>query len=151
MSKKQYIVRLTIEERAELEALTRRGRAAARKRTRAHVLLKTDQGEHGSAWTDAHVADAFGIHANTVKSIRQRFVDEGLESALNRKKQKNPSRPRSLDGKAEAHLIALACGAPPEGRSAWTLRLLADRVVELEICEGPVSHSTIWRTLKKTN
>lgn len=151
MSEKRYVVRLSFEERTQLEALVKTGKVAARRRIHAQVLLKADQGEHGPAWTDARVAEAVSIHGNTVKSIRQRCVEEGLESALNRKKQKRPSRVRKLDGKGEARLIALACGPPPEGRSAWTLRLLADKAVELEICDEPISHTTIWRTLKKTS
>ncbi len=95
--------------------------------------------------------EAYDIHTRTVRSVRQRFVEEGLESALNRKKQQNPSRPRKLDGAAEARLIATVQGPPPEGRSRWTLRLLSDRVVELGICDEPVSHSAIGRALKKTH
>jgi len=101
-------------------------------------------------WTDAQISEAYDIHTGTVKSVRQRFVEEGMESALNRKKRKNPPRPRKLDGAAEARLIATVQGPRPEGRSRWTLRLLSDRVVELGISDEPVSHSAIGRVLKKT-
>ncbi len=151
MSKKRYVVSLTAEERAELEVLIKRGKqVAARKRLHAQALLKADEGGLGPSWTDARISDAYDIHPNTVKSLRQRLVEEGLEPALNRKKQQNPSRPRKLDGAAEARLIATVQGPPPEGRSRWTLRLLSDRIVELGISDEPVSHSAIGRALKKT-
>ena len=151
MSEKRYRVCLTAEERAELDGLIKRGNhVAARKRLHAQALLKTDEGAWGSSWTDAQIAEAYDIAPSTVKSIRQRWVEEGLESALNRKKQKNPPRPRKLDGSAEARLIATVQGPPPEGRSRWTLRLLSDQIVELGICDEPVSHSAIGRVLKKT-
>jgi transposase len=152
MSKKRYVVSLTAEERGELEVLIKRGKqVAARKRLHAQALLKADEGGLGPSWMDARISEAYDLHTSTVKSIRQRFVEEGLESALNRKKQKNPSRPRKLDGAAEARLIATVQGPPPQGRSRWTLRLLSDRVVELGICDEPVSHSAIGRVLKKTH
>ncbi len=151
MSKKRYRVYLTAEERAELEGLIKRGnQVAARKRLHAQALLKTDEGELGSSWTDAQISEAYDIATSTVKSIRQRLVEEGLESALNRRKQKNPPRPRKLDGAAEARLIATVQGPPPEGRSKWTLRLLSDQIVELGISDEPVSHAAIGRVLKKT-
>ncbi len=152
MSEKRYRVYLTAEERAELEGLIKRGnQVAARKRLHAQALLKTDEGELGSCWTDAQISEAYDIATSTVKSIRQRLVEEGLASALNRKKQQNPPRPRKLDGAAEACLIATVQGPPPEGRSRWTLRLLSDQIVELGISDEPVSHSAIGRTLKKTH
>ncbi len=152
MSKKRYVVHLTVQERDELEGFIKRGKqVAARKRLHAQALLKTDEGDLGPSWTDARISEAYDIHTRTVRSVRQRFVEEGLESALNRKKQQNPSRPRKLDGAAEARLIATVQGPPPEGRSRWTLRLLSDRVVELGICDEPVSHSAIGRALKKTH
>ena len=151
MSEKRYIVRLTSEERAELEAvLNSEKRVARQMRKRAQILLKVDQGEHGPGWTDAKAADAFDVRENTVRVLRQRSVEEGLERALHRKKQKAPSRLRKLDGAAEARLIAALQGGPPEGRSKWSLRLLSDKVVELGICEEPVSHETIRQVLKKT-
>lgn len=148
----KYVVELTEEERAELSALVDRGKAAALRRRHAQVLLKVDEGEHGPKWTDERVAEALDVHPNTVGGIRQRFVEEGLEAALTRKEQKNRGAPPSrLDGAQEARVIALACGPPPEGRARWTLRLLADKVVELGIVDGPIAHQTIWERLKKTN
>lgn len=152
MSKKRYRIDLTATERIELDGLIKRGKqVAARKRLHAQVLLKADEGDLGPSWTDARVAEAYDLSTTTVRSLRQRFVEEGLESALNRKKQQNPPRPRKLDGAAEARLIATVQGPPPKGRSRWTLRLLSDRIVELGICEEPVSHSAIGRALKKTH
>ena len=152
MSKKRYLVSLSAEERAELKGLIQRGhRVAARKRLHAQALLKADEGKRGPCWTDARIAEAYDMATNTVRSVRQRFVEQGLASALNRKKQKNPPRPRKLDGAAEARLIATVLGPSPEGRSRWTLRLLSDRIVELGICDEPVSHSAIGRVLKKTS
>jgi transposase len=112
------------------------------------VLLKVDA--DGANWTDERVAEAYGVRANTVAEVRRRFVEEGLERALNRKRQDQPSRPRKLDGAQEARLIAVACGDPPEGRAQWTLRLLAGRVVELSIVDT-ISHETVRQTLKKTS
>ncbi len=151
MSEKRYRVTLEAEERSTLEGLIKRGdRVAARKRLHGQALLKADEGEWGSSWTDVRIADAYDLHTSTVRSIRQRFVEEGLESALSRKKQKHPSRPCKIDGAAEARLIATVQGPAPEGRSRWTLRLLSDRIVELGITDEPVSHSAIGRVLKKT-
>jgi hypothetical protein len=145
---KKYRVRLTAAERAELETVVRRGKAAAYKIRHAHVLLKVDA--DGPAWTDEATAEAFGCHLNTVRNLRERFADGGLAAALSRKKQKAPSRKPSLDGAGEARLIALACSAPPEGRSRWTLSLLADRLVALDVVDE-ITGQTVWRTLKKTN
>jgi len=149
MSKK-YIVRLTEEERAGLEQLVFKDRAAARKRTHAQVLLKADAGEHGPAWTDERIVEAFGAGARTVQSIRQRFVEEGLDAAIERKKPCRPSRQQVLDGEQEAKLVALCCSTAPEGRSRWTLRMLGDELVRLEIVES-ISHETVRQTLKKTS
>jgi transposase len=148
MGVKKYIVRLTEEERKGLGAVVSKGRASARKIGHARVLLKVDA--DGPNWTDEEAAEAFGIRANTVRDIRQRFVEEGLESALERKRRTEPPTPRKLDGAGEARLIALACGEPPEGRARWTLRLLAGKMVELAIVDG-ISHETVRRTLKKTS
>jgi transposase len=145
---KKYIVRLTAEERKGLENLVAKGSAAAYRIRHANILLKADA--DGPAWPDERVADAFGCHAKTVRNLRQRFVERGLETALWRKKQAEPSRKRILDGRAEAHLIALSCSNPPPGRVRWTLSLLADKLVELEIVEA-VSDQTVRRTLKKTS
>src|SRR5215218_6912880 len=128
---KVYRVSLTADERAELEALVRKGTGAAQRLTRARVLLKADQGEDGPAWPDARVADALDVAVNTVANTRQRFVEGGVAGALSRKPQCRPSKVRLLDGRAEAHLVALACSDPPAGRDHWTLELLAGRLVEL--------------------
>jgi transposase len=145
---KKYIVRLSEEERRELEALVKKGRSAARKRLHAEILLKADEGEHGPAWKDADIIEAFEVDIRTVERVRQRLVEEGLETALNGRKQCRYKR--RLDGEQEAHLVALACSEPPAGYARWTLRLLADRMVELEYSEG-VSHETVRQVLKKTN
>ena len=145
---KKYIVRLTPEEQALLEGVVSKGRASARKIKHANILLKVDANREN--WTDEKSAQSFCVSLNTVYLIRQRFVREGLESALNHKKQVRPSRLPILDGKKEARLIALSCRKAPEGRVKWTLRLLADKLVELGIVEG-ISHETVRQTLKKTN
>jgi transposase len=145
---KKYIVRLTDEERKDLEEMTAKGRQAAYKIKHAQILLKADA--DGPNWSDEKIAEAFNTHVNTARNVRQRLVELGLQAALERKKQDQPSRPRRLDGRAEAHLIALHCGQAPEGSARWTLKLLADRLVELEVVES-VSVQTIRRTLKKTN
>jgi transposase len=145
---KKYIVRLTSEERERLNGLVSKGRASARKIGRARVLLTVDA--DGPNWTDQQAADAFGMRANTVADIRERFVEEGLDRALERKKPDEPPRRRKLDGAGEARLIAMACGEAPEGRARWTLRLLAGQLVELAIVDG-ISHETVRRTLKKTS
>jgi transposase len=147
---KRYVVRLTDEERSRLEALVRRGKAHARKLLYARILLKTDASEAGPAWrTDDRIAEALETSADTVARERRRFSEDGSEIALMPKKPGKPRR-RVLDGRAEAHLVALACSEAPEGRSRWTLRLLADRMVELGHVGG-VSRETVRRTLKKTN
>jgi hypothetical protein len=145
---KKYLVRLDDAERGSLTELIRKGKAAAYKIKHANILLKVDA--NGPAWSDEKTADAFGCHANTVRNVRQRLVEQGLDAALDRKKQEHPSREKIFDGKKEARLIATSCSEPPEGRSTWTLQLLADRMVELEIVDS-VSATTVGRTLKKTN
>jgi hypothetical protein len=147
---KVYRVTLSADERAELEALVRKGTGAALRLTRARILLKADQGGNGPAWPDTQVADALDVAVNTVANTRQRFVEGGLARALNRKAQDRPSRERVLDGRAEAHLVALACSDPPAGRAHWTLTLLAGRLVELRVVDA-VSPSTVGRVLKKTS
>ena len=144
---KTYIVRLVPQERLELKAMIKKGRAAAYKIRHANILLKADA---DAGWTDKRIADAFGCHYRTVENVRKRFVLEGLETALNRKKQCRPSVEPKLDGEKEAKLIAVACSAPPEGRRRWALRLLADRLVELHIVDT-ISHETVRQTLKKTS
>jgi transposase len=147
---KKYKVTLTAEERNFLQALIAAGKAAAKKLTHARILLKADAAPGGPAWTDARIAEALEVNVATVERLRQRFVEQGLDAALGRKKQDRPSRQRTLDGKAEARLIALACSEPPRGRVRWTLRLLADKLVELEVVDT-VSTETVRRVLKKTN
>lgn len=145
---KRYIVRLSSVERQELEEIVSKGKADVRKIVHAQILLKVDA--DGPRWTDEQAADAFGRHPNTVREIRERFVLEGLLSALNRKPQVRPSRERKLDGAAEARLLAVACSEPPEGRVRWTLRLLAGRMVELQVVDT-LSYETVRQTLKKTS
>lgn len=145
---KQYIVRLSEEERRELERLIAKGKAVAYKIRHAHILLKADA--DGPAWTDLRIAEAFSCHTRTVEGIRRRFVEQGIEAALNRKKRAMPPREKLLDGAKEARLIALSCSKPPKGRGRWTLHILADRMVELGIVES-ISHETVRRALKKTN
>lgn len=144
----KYAVILTEAERAELRTLVGRGAAPARMVTRARVLLKADQGEGGAAWSDAAIAGALDLHPTTVARIRRQVVEDGLAAALARKR---PDRvyERALDGAAEARLVAVTCGAPPAGRERWTLRLLADELVRLEVVET-VSYETVRRTLKQT-
>jgi len=147
---KKYIVTLTEEERVSLEQLVRTGKAAAYKITHARILLKADSSCGGPACTDGQIADALQVGTATVERLRQRFVEEGLDAALCRKKQRRPSRQRTFDGAAEARLVALACSQPPEGRACWTLRLLAEKLVELEVVDS-VSHETVRQALKKTS
>ena len=147
--KKKYIVTLTDEERQMLQALLSRGKAAARKLTHARILLKADAADGGPGWKDESIAEALEVGRATVERVRQAFVEEGLERALERRKPRRQYR-RKLDGDGEAHLIALACQKPPEGRSRWTLQLLADRMVQLEYVDQ-ISYQTVRRTLKKTN
>ena len=146
----KYIVELTSEERKELSELVSKGKAAARKITHARILLQSDTSADGPSWTDKHISEAFGVHTNTVHGIRRRFVEDGLGAALDRKKQDRPSRRRLVDGDLEAHLIALRCGDPPEGADRWTLRLLAEKLVELDIVPN-ISHETVRQALKKTS
>jgi transposase len=145
----KYVVILTEAERAHLEQLIAAGTAPARKLAHARVLLKADKGPGGPGWVDARIADAVEISQPTISRIRQQFVEAGLEAALNRRAPRRVYA-RKLDGEQEARLIALACGEPPAGHARWTLRLLADKLVELEVV-ATVSHETVHRVLKKTN
>jgi len=147
---KKYKVTLDAEERAYLLGLIAAGKASALKLARARILLKADAGPEGPAWPDASIAEAVEVDVTTVERVRQRFVEEGLEAALDRKKQARPSRERKLDGAAEARLVAPACSDPPRGRAAWTLQLLADKLVELRVVES-ISDETVRQVLKKTN
>jgi hypothetical protein len=146
---KKYTVTLTADERHELRELVGAGKAAAQKLAHARILLKADAAPGGPDWTDARIADALEVSPDTVARVRERFVEQGLEAALVRKKQDRPSRERVLDGRAEAALIALACSEPPRGRNQWTMQLLADTLVELRVVDA-VSDETVRRALKKT-
>ena len=146
---KRYRVTLSAAERAELEQLLSRGRADVREVKHAQVLLKADEAGGGSGWPDARIAEAIGVGVATVERLRQRFVEEGLEAALSPYRVGQRLYQRKLDGAQEAHLIALACAAPPAGHGHWSLRLLARRLVELGHTDT-VSHETVRQTLKKT-
>jgi transposase len=143
----KYHVTLTEEERTRLEGLTQRGRVAARTVRHAWVLLQADTGPGGPAWSDAQIRAAFRVGGSTIARVRRALVEEGLDAALY-PKCPTPRLPTKLDGANEAHLIALACSAPPAGRERWTLRLLAERFVTLE--GASISYETVRRTLKKT-
>ena len=145
---KKYVVRLTEDERGQLETLVRSGRAHARKLLYGRILLKADA-DGPDRWTDELIADALEVSTATVARERRRFCEEGLEVALMPRKPGRPRR-RVLDGRAEAHLLALSCSEPPEGRERWSLRLLADRMVELGHADE-LSYETVRRTLKKTS
>ena len=145
--KKKYIVRLTDRERNECEQVIRKLKGTAQKVRRAHILLKADA--DGPDWTDAKIAEAFNCRTRTVEKLRQRLVEDGLETALNGKKRETPPTLPKLDGEGEAKLIALRLGKPPVGYSRWTLKLLADQLGKLEIVES-ISGETVRRTLKKT-
>ena len=147
MSTKRYRIRLTTDEQQELNALVSRGRAAAYKQTHARILLMSDESRSDGGMKDADITSALGVGQSTVERIRKRCVEEGVESALNRKKQLR-RRQKRLDGEGEARLIAMACGEPPEGRASWTLKLLADQLVECEIVET-ISTETVRQALKK--
>jgi transposase len=147
--KKKYIVTLTEVERQTLRTMLSRGKGAARKLMHTRILLKADSSSGGPAWNDDQIAESLEVGRATVERVRQRFVEEGFDAALERRKPRRQYA-RALDGDGEAHLIALTCQKPPEGRSRWTLRLLADRMVQLEYVEQ-VSYQTVRRTLKKTS
>ena len=149
MAHKKYLVTLTPDERDHLTGLLSAGKRSALTLARVRILLKADQAEGGPAWPDDRIAEALDCGLRTVERVRQRFVERGLEAALGRKPQDRPSRERKLDGRAEARLIALACSRPPDGRAAWTLQLLADKLVELRVVDS-VCDETVRRVLKKT-
>jgi transposase len=146
----RYRVTLTEQERNELEALTKRGKTHARRFIHARALLLSDAGEFGSPWSVADTAEALGVSSRTIEHLKKRFVEEGLEAALERKPREKPPRDVRLDGAFEARLIAMACSDAPEGHARWTVRLLADKAVELNFAAS-VSHMSVHRILKKTN
>jgi hypothetical protein len=148
--KPRYRVTLTPEERRELGALTKTTRTNAKRFLYARALLLCDAGPEGPAWPVAETAEAMGVTSRTIEHLKKRFVEEGLDAALERKKPDKPPRAVTFDGAFEARLIALACSEAPEGRRRWTVRLLAERVVELRLTPT-VSHMTVQRILKKTN
>ena len=147
---KKYRVTLTAEDRQGLQELITAGKAAAPKLAHARTLLKADAAPDGPAWADERIAEAVEVSVATVERVRRRFVEQGLEAALVRKPQERPSRLPKLDGRAEAHLVALACSKPPEGRNEWTMQLLADKLVALQIVDA-ISDETVRRTLRKTS
>ena len=149
ISVKRYVVRLSVEEREQLEGLLRKGRSAARRQLKVRILLKADVSDAGEGWSDSRIVKALETNLSMVGRVRKQLVEEGFEAVLMRKPRATPAVPRIFDGEKEAKLIALACSKPPKGRARWTLRLLENKVVELGIVER-ASDSTIGRTLKKT-
>lgn len=145
----KYVVRLEAEERTKLQALVDKGRHSKSVRQRARLLLKADESESGPAWTDERVAEFAEVSLSTVHRVRQRLVEEGMEAAVYRKPSTNRQY-RKLDGTAEARLVAEACSDPPKGQARWTLKLLANRLVELEVVDS-IGATTVRQTLKKTN
>ena len=143
---KKYIVRLTCEERSELINVVKKGKTQAYRIKHAHILLAVDV--NGLGYTDEKTAELYRCNLNTVTNVRQRFVEEGFEAAIDRKKREEPARERILDGEKEARLIAIACGTPPAGRAKWTLQMLADKLVALVVVDS-ISDQTVRRTLKK--
>ena len=146
----RYRVTLTQEERKELESMTRQGKTHARKFIHARALLLCDAGADGPAWNVSDVATALGVTSRAIEHLKKRFVEDGFEAALERKTREKPPREVTFDGAFEARLIALACADAPPGRRRWTVRLLADKAVELRFAAS-VSHMTVQRVLKKTN
>ena len=149
MSRKKYVVELSGEEREHLGTVISKGKTAARTILKARILLKADQGRLGESWTDDRICQALDTNEAMVARVRRQLVEEGLEAVLSRKKRETPPIPPIFDGEAQARLIALACSEPPAGHARWSIRLLADKVVELEIVER-AHFNTVGRALKKT-
>lgn len=150
MAAKKFIVELDAQERARLNALISKGKAPAKTILKARILLKADQTEGGPGWLDAQIVEALDTNMTMVSRVRETFVSKGLEAVLTRKKRETPPVPPIFDGEAQAKLTALACSEPPPGHARWTIRLLAEKVVELEIV--PAAHfNTVGRALKKTS
>jgi len=147
---KKYNVRLSKDERATIKKLMTSGRGPARMFTRARILLKADQSDEGPGWSDERISEALEVTVQTIERVRKQLVEEGFDAVLSRREYKQKVSRKKIDGDMEAHLIALSCSDPPEGRARWTLRLLADTVVELGYVEN-ISHEAIRQTLKKTN
>jgi hypothetical protein len=148
ISAKKYVVRLSGEEREQLETLIRKGKSPAQRLLKARILLKADVSEAGEGWSDSRIIKALETNASMVYRVRKQLVEEGFEAVLSRKQRATPAIPRIFDGEKEAKLITLACSKPPKGRARWTLRLLEKKVVELKIVDR-ASDSTIGRALKK--
>lgn len=148
--KPRYRVTLTVEERGELETMTRTARTNAKRFLYARALLLCDAGPQGPAWAVSDTAEAMGVTTRTLEHLKKRFVEEGLDAALERRQPEKPPRGVTFDGAFEARLIALACSEAPNGRRRWTVRLLAEKAVELSLAPN-VSHMTVQRILKKTN
>jgi hypothetical protein len=146
---KKYIVRLSNSERKTLTKLVSSGRGPARMFTRARILLKADQGNDGLAWSDEKISEALDVTVQTIERVRKQLVKEGFDAVLSRREYIQKVSRKKIDGDVEAHLIALSCGEPPEGRVRWTLRLLADSIVELGYISS-ISHEAVRQTLKKT-
>lgn len=147
---KKYIIRLSADERQMLSKLARSGKAAARKITRARILLKADAGEGGPGWTDQRIADALDVGVRMIENVRRRCVEEGPEAAAFGRAWPDRPAQRKLDGAGEARLVAIACSEPPTGRGRWTMQLLADELVVLQVTDS-ISDETVRRTLKKTS
>ena len=147
---KKYIVRLTPEERTTLTKLLTSGRGSGRMFTRVRILLKADQSDEGPAWPDEKISQAFDVTVQTIEKVRKQLVEEGFDVVLSRRPYTQKVSRKKIDGDVEAHLIALCCSDPPKGRVRWTLRLLADKVVELGYVDS-ISYEAIRQTLKKTN
>lgn len=147
--RKKYVVQLSSQERKRCKELIRAGTSSARTLMHARVLLKADSGPEGPGWTDQALSEALEVSTVTIATLRKVYVTQGLEAALSPYRGPNREYERKLDGRQEAQLVALSCGPPPEGRTRWTLRLLADKLVELQYVDS-VSHVTVGRTLKKT-
>jgi transposase len=147
---KKYIIKLSPDERDTLKKIITSGRGPARMFTRARILFKADQGDHGPNWSDEQISDALDVTVQTIERVRKQFVEEGFDAVLSRRQYTQKVSRKKIDGNVEAHLIALSCSEPPKGYVRWTLRLLADKIVELGYVEN-ISHEAIRQTLKKTN
>lgn len=147
---KKYHVKLSQEQRQQLEREVKTGKGPARQLIHARILLKADEGEQGPGWSDEQIQEAVEVSVPTIERVRRRFVEAGIADAITRRAQPERPQKRKIDGEQEAHLIALACSPVPAGYEHWTMRLLADKMVTLGYVEE-VSHKTVWETLKKTN
>lgn len=147
---KRYKIELLVEERHELESLTKKDRTGAKKFARARILLLCDSGPHGPAWRSQSISEALGVTTRTIENLKRRFAESGMNAVLERKQRESPPVSSMFDGEKEAKLIALACSPAPEGRSRWTVRLLSEELVRLEIFDH-ISKSSVQNALKKMN